>query len=177
MRPWKLDPRNQVPLALQFGATFIQEQPLPPTHLPPKSRLLLLYEEEPNREGHVDRSPPHVTDMQAATSHVHSGEVTDEAAAMWERHTKKYIYVYMQNTNGRRTRKPKKSQKLKSKTQMAKSNFDWINGKPLIKLCFTKVTRFYFWASNFLSKFNFLSLMEFSLSTHSVRWAKLFYKQ
>ena len=43
----------------------------------------------------------------------------------------------MQNTNGRRTRKPKKSQKLKSKTQMEKSNFDWINGKPLIKLCFT----------------------------------------
>lgn len=33
-------------------------------------------------EGHVDWSPPHVTDMQAATSHVHSGDVTDEAAAM-----------------------------------------------------------------------------------------------
>ena len=40
---------------------------------------------------------PHlpVTDMQAATSHVHSGDVTDEAAAMWERDTQGNIYVYM----------------------------------------------------------------------------------
>jgi len=83
-------------------------------------------------EGHVDWSPPHVTDMQAATSHVHSGDVTDEAAAMSERerHTQRIIYVYMQTTNGRRTRtrKQKKTQKLKPKTQMEKSDFDWING-------------------------------------------------
>jgi len=36
----------------------------------------------------------------------------------------------MQTTNGRRTRtrKQKKTQKLKPKTQMEKSDFDWING-------------------------------------------------
>ena len=75
-----------------------------------------------------------VTDMQAATSHVHSGDVTDEAAAMWERDTQRNIYVYMQTANGRRTRtrKQKKTQKLKSKTQIEKSDFDYMAMKKAV---------------------------------------------
>lgn len=36
--------------------------------------------QEPSMDGHVGWSAPHVTDMQAATSHVQSGDVKDEAA-------------------------------------------------------------------------------------------------
>lgn len=44
-----------------------------------RANLLVLLQ-EPNMEGHEEWSAPHVTDMQAATSHVHSGDVTDAAA-------------------------------------------------------------------------------------------------
>lgn len=35
-------------------------------------------------EGHVEWSAPHVTDMQAATNHVQSGDVTEAAMAKEE---------------------------------------------------------------------------------------------
>ena len=117
---------NQVPLALQLGATFRQEHPLlPPTPFAAKESLGAV---------HVRGLVPSARDRHASSSKPRAQRRCDRRGCSHVRerdtHTQRNIYVYMQTTNGRRTRtrKQKKTQRLKPKTQMEKSDFDWING-------------------------------------------------
>ena len=125
---------NQVPLALQFGATFRQEHPLPPTPFAAKDSLVVAAVRGGAQHGRARGLVPSARDRHASSHKPRAQRRCDRRGCshVRERDTHKEIYIciYMQTTNGRRTRtrKQKKTQKLKPKTQMEKSDFDWING-------------------------------------------------
>jgi len=101
---------TQVPLALQFGATFRQEHPLlPPTPFAAKESLVAVHVRGGTQHGMTRGLVPSARDRHASRPKPRAQRRCDTRGCshVRETHTKKYIYVQTANGRRTRTRKPR----------------------------------------------------------------------
>ena len=88
---------NQVPLALQFGATFRQEHPLPPTPFAAKDSLVVAAVRGGAQHGRARGLVPSARDRHASSHKPRAQRRCDRRGCshVRERHTHKEIYMYI----------------------------------------------------------------------------------